>query len=394
MGSYEITPSSGLLRPKLSPMVFLLVLLFLSAFLALSGCGKDDQGASQSGGQGGSGFSDDTVRRLERAISKQVQANDLPGVVVGVWVPGEGEYVVARGKANLETGEERDLDDPFRIGSVTKTFTATAVLQLVDEGKLSKSDKLSEWYPDFPNAEKITVDHLLRMRSGIVDPPWGDIIGGLTSPREAIEASAGLGGAFLPPSRRTEYRNVNYVILGEIIGKVSGKDTGDRIAQSILEPLGMKDTTYPTDSTLPGDLRGYSLDPASGELKDVTGFDPSAEGGAGAMISNVSDLKIWAEAVCTGELLDTETQKARLRTEPFSGEYAPWRYGEGIMSVGGFCGHAGRQPGFTSEMWYLPQKDATIIISVNRENPGNPSSPAGALAAAIVKIVFPKYLER
>jgi D-alanyl-D-alanine carboxypeptidase len=155
----------------------------------------------------------------------------------------------------------------------------------------------------------------------------------------------------------------------------------------------MKDTYYPTDSTLPGGLRGYTLDPATGRPKDVTDFDPSAEGGAGAMISDVSDLKTWAEAVCTGELLKPETQKARLRTKPLSGQSGPLRYGEGIMRVGEFCGHAGSQPGFTSAMWYLPPKDATIIISVNREDPGNPS-PADALAEAVVKIVFPKYLER
>src|SRR4028119_1911315 len=128
MGRYEITTSSGLLRPKLSPMVILLVLLLFSAFLALSGCAKDGQGASQGAGQGGSGFSDDTVRRLDRAIAEQMRADDLPGVVVGVWVPGEGEYVVARGKANLKTGEKRDVDDPFRIGSITKTLVATALL--------------------------------------------------------------------------------------------------------------------------------------------------------------------------------------------------------------------------------------------------------------------------
>src|ERR687893_277717 len=169
MGRHEITMSLGLLRPKLSLWVVLLVLLSFSALFGLSGCGKDDQGASQSGGKGGSGFSDDTVRRLDRAISNQMQANDLPGVVVGVWVPGEGEYVVARGKANLETGEKREVGDPFRVGSITKTFVATAVLRLVEEGELSKSDKLAEWYPDFPNAENITVEDLLRMRSGIVE---------------------------------------------------------------------------------------------------------------------------------------------------------------------------------------------------------------------------------
>jgi D-alanyl-D-alanine carboxypeptidase len=390
MGRHEITMSLGFLRPKLSPWVVLLVLLSFSALFGLSGCGKDDQGASQSGGQGGSGLSDDTVRRLDRAISKQMQANDLPGVVVGVWVFGEGEYVVARGKANLKTGEKRDVDDPFRIGSITKTFVVAAILQLVDEGKLSKTDKLAKWYPDFPNADTITIDHLLSMRSGIVDPPWDDTFWGLTSPREAIEASAGHRGAFLPPGQRTEYRNINYVILGEIIGKVSGKDTGARIAQSILEPLGMKDTSYPTDSTLPGDLRGYTLDLSTGELKDVTSFDPSAEGGSGAMISDVSDLKVWAEAVCTGKLLNTETHKARLRSHHLSGQPGFVGYGEGIAKVGEFCGHDGQQPGFASEMWYLPEEDATIVVSVNRDIPGPNPSPASAISEAVVNILFPK----
>jgi CubicO group peptidase (beta-lactamase class C family) len=78
-------------------------------------------------------FSQDIVERLDSAIASEVKYNDVPGVM-GMWVPGEGQYMVARGKANLETGERRDLEDPFRIGSITKTFTATAVLQLVEQG--------------------------------------------------------------------------------------------------------------------------------------------------------------------------------------------------------------------------------------------------------------------
>ena len=392
---FGLVPTKGGMATVLSSRarkfasIVLLSLLCSYALSFSSGCGND----AQSGGRGDSGFSDETVRRLGGAIAKQMREDDLPGVVVGVWVPGEGRYVVAKGKANLKTGEKRDLDDQFRIGSITKTFVATAVLQLIEEGKLSKTDKLSEWYPDFPDAEKITVEDLLRMQSGIVDPPVEDVFGDFTSPRETIEASANLGGAFLPPGQRTEYSDVNYVILGEIVSKVSGKDTGDRIAASILKPLGMKDTSYPTDSTLPGDLRGYTLDPATGRPKDVTTFDPSAEGGAGAMISDVSDLKTWAEAVCTGELLETETQKARLRTKSLSGAPVPVQYGEGIMRVGKFCGHAGIQPGFSSAMWYLPQEDATIIVSANRVDPYDYAPPAEALAAAVVQIVFPKYFE-
>jgi D-alanyl-D-alanine carboxypeptidase len=370
-------------------MIASIILLSLLCFYALSlspGCGNDDQGD----GRGDSGFSGETVRRLDGAIDKQMREEDLPGVVVGVWVPGEGRYVVAKGKANLKTGEKRDLDDPFRIGSITKTFVATAVLQLVEEGKLSKSDKLSEWYPHFPNAEKITIEDLLRMQSGIVDPPFEDLVRRYTSPREAIEASARSGGVFLPPAQRTQYTNVNYVILGEIVSKVSGNDTGDRIEESILKPLGMKNTFYPTDSDLPGDLHGYTYDFSTGGLKDVTVFDPDAEGGAGAMISDVSDLRTWAKAVCTSTLLKPETQKARLQTKPLSGESGPERYGEGIMRVGKFYGHPGNQPGFSSAMWYLPQKEATIIINVNRADEFGPP-PSDALAGAIVKILFPEY---
>jgi D-alanyl-D-alanine carboxypeptidase len=197
-----------------------------------------------------------------------MQENDLPGVVVGVWVPGEGEYVVARGKANLRTGEKRDLGNPFRIGSITKTFTATAVSQLVEEGKLSKNDKLSKWYPDFPNAEKITIEHLLRMQSGIVMPEGEPEQYSTTE--EVIEGSAKQGIVFGTPGQRTEYSDINYILLGEIISKVSGNDTGDQLTQTILKPLGMKNTSYPFNNdfnNLPGDLHGYTLDLSTGELR-------------------------------------------------------------------------------------------------------------------------------
>jgi D-alanyl-D-alanine carboxypeptidase len=84
-------------------------------------------------------------------------------------VPGAGEYIAVKGKANLETGRARALEDPFRVASITKTFTATAILQLIDQGKLRKSDTVSTWFANFPHADHITVADLLRMRSGIAD---------------------------------------------------------------------------------------------------------------------------------------------------------------------------------------------------------------------------------
>jgi len=107
--------------------------------------------------------------QLDHLIKSEMSSKNLPGVVVGVWIPDRGNYLKAFGKANLTTNTKRQVDDPFRIASITKTFTATVVLSLVDDGLLSTSDSLSEFLPDFPNAENITIRNLLRMRSGIAD---------------------------------------------------------------------------------------------------------------------------------------------------------------------------------------------------------------------------------
>ena len=89
-------------------------------------------------------FSEEKLRKVDEFVAQQMKQENLPSVAVGVWAPGQGEYLTAQGKANLDTGEQRGLGQPFRIASITKTFTATAVLQLVDEGKLKTSDKLSK----------------------------------------------------------------------------------------------------------------------------------------------------------------------------------------------------------------------------------------------------------
>jgi D-alanyl-D-alanine carboxypeptidase len=343
-------------------------------------------------------FSDDIVQTLDRTIVSHMQDENLPGVVVGVWVPGEGEYVVAKGTANLATGRARQPHDPFRIASITKTFVATAMLQLVDKGKLSKSDKLSKWFPDFPNADQITIDDLLRMRSGIADSfdqefleyyynhPEADI-----TAEDMIERAAARADQFAPPDQETKYTNVNYILLQEIIRKVSGNDIGVQLTEKIFEPLGMEHSLYPTNNDLPGELRGYGWDPERETFEDKTILNPAVPGGAGAVISNLPDLRTYAKALCTGALLKLETQRARL--EGASPEGAPdfARYGEGVILLGEFCGHNGVIMGFSSEMFYLPAKDAVIVINVNRVD-ADDQSKSTDLFLAITKILFPEYV--
>ena len=324
---------------------------------------------------------------------------NLPGVVVAIWVPGEGEYFSTKGVANLETGAARELDDPFRIASITKTFTATAVLQLVDQGKLNTSDKLSKFFPEFPNADIISIRNLLRMRSGIADFADSEFLKNVYqdpyawfSAEDLINISASRVDRFEDPGHKTRYCNVNYVILGEIVKKITGNEIGDQITKSILEPLGMNNTIYPVGRDLSGNLHGYSWNPESNNFDDMTVLNPLWGGAAGAMISNISDLRIFARALCSNRLLLESTQKARFETRQFE-DMPDWiGYGEGILNLGSFWGHNGTIFGFSSEMWYLPAKDSAILINVNRLDLDDQSKSA-PLFFAITKILFPGYVK-
>lgn len=341
----------------------------------------------------------EVTHQLDEKIAQQMEEMKLPGVAVVISVPGEEEYTFVKGKANLATERARNINDQFRIGSITKTFTATAVLQLIDQGKLSRGDTLSTWYPDFPNAKIITVHDLLSMRSGIVDATDEQLLTRYyknplveLAAEDMIAISAGKADHFRSPDAETLYTNANYSILEEIVQKVSGKKLGDQIFETILKPLGMANTLYPENSELPGNLHGYGWNPKSGKFEDKTVLNPALAGGAGAMISTISDLKVYAKMLFHGALLQPETQKLRLETKRLEGSPDFVTYGEGIAKIGRFVGHNGTIFGFSSEMWYLPEKDAVIVINVNRldEEDVSKSSP---LFLAIAKEVFPEYVD-
>jgi D-alanyl-D-alanine carboxypeptidase len=153
----------------------------------------------------------------------------------------------------------------------------------------------------------------------------------------------------------------------------------------------LKNTLYPTNDELPGELHGYGLNPQSGEFEDKTILNPTPADGAGAMISNLSDLGVWARALYNGDLLNPETQQARLQTQPAEG-MAPTRYGEGIFEgIEGVWGHGGEINGFSTDMWYIPKQDATIVISVNRCDETY-DRQSGEVLLAVLKSLFPEYV--
>ncbi len=343
-------------------------------------------------------FSADNIQKLDRIIADEIKAENLPSVVVGIWVPGEGRYVASMGKADLRTGRRREPTELFRIASITKTVIATAILQLADENRLSKWDKISKWFPDFPHADRIRVVDLLRMRSGLADPLGQEFIeeyfqNRLTTltPADMIERGAKLADQFTPPNQTTQYNNLNYLMLGVILEKVTGRRIDRLLADRIFRPLGMKNSFYPQVPFLYGRLHGYSLDPDVGQFIDTTLLNPAPAGGAGAIVSNLTDLRIWAKELCAGHLLKPATQEARLRTRTLGKRIGVARYGEGVIKLGPFCGHNGTIFGFSSEMWYLPALQAVMVINVNRLDEDDVSQ-SGPLFFKLSKALFPDHV--
>jgi len=336
---------------------------------------------------------------LDTLVTGLMQRNNLPSVVPAVFIPGKAEYIIVKGKANLATGLDRKAGDQYRIGSITKTFIATVILQLSDSGKISVSDKLSKWFPEFPNADIITINDLLMMRSGIYDS-WDheilekyykDPMIKLTAD-EMIRLSAEKPFEFKKPDTEGVYCNINYILLEKIIEKITGKKIATVLDEFIFKPLGMTNSIYPVTTNLPGNLHGYSWNYDTKIFEDKTSVNPDPVGGAGAVISDIHDLNIYARALYTGHnLLNPETQKQRLESKPFKGIPDFIQYGEGIIKFGNFYGHNGTICGFSSGMFYQPDNDATIIVNVSRLDLDD-KSQSSVIFEEVAKYLFPNVV--
>jgi D-alanyl-D-alanine carboxypeptidase len=363
----------------------------------------------------GAAFSSGTMRELQHVVAVARQNYQIPGIAVAVTVPGEGCWVSASGLANTASGAPLQLSDEFPIASITKTFTATVILQLVQQGKLSLSAPLSRWLPYVQDARRITIKMLLGMTSGIYSEPAGQLAeqmaadpGRVWTPQQVVRFAVAHGPQ--GPPGTPYYSNTNYIILGMIAQAVTGEPIQELITSRILRPLHLSRTSFPAAATPPALIaQGYFVDQGVTTITTMadSSADISVSGAAGAMISTVADLQTWARALATGILLSPAVQRQRLRLGRALGFFAPlpgtqgqarlsFRYGLGIFSVGGLLGHIGVAPGYTTDMFYLPARRATIIVLANGYNvqfqasAGEPVSDAAAVS--IAQIVLPGAL--
>ncbi|NBE55994.1 serine hydrolase domain-containing protein [Streptomyces boluensis] len=337
----------------------------------------------------------DTTARLDKAIEDVRREAAIPGVAVGLWMEGKGCYLRATGVADKTNREPMTTDLYTRIGSETKTFTVTGLLELVDDEKIGLDDPISRYVDGVPNGDNITLRQLAEMRSGLFpyteDP--GFVRDLLSDPSRSYTPQEVLAYGFkhkntFAPGKQFEYSNTNLVLLGLVIEKASGQSAADFIRERVIRPADLDHTVFPNGAEFPDPHpRGYTNQTTSGKIEDSTDWNPSWGWTAGAMISNLHDLRRWAKIVATGELLSPETQKERLQTLPTG--YPGTSYGLGIFNSDGWIGHNGSIPGYESVTVYLPSLKATLVVQLNTDVTHDGQEPSSLVARAITQIVTP-----
>lgn len=347
------------------------------------------------------GLDPNVEKAIAAAVGKELAAyggaQPVPGVVVGVWLPGKREFTKGFGYSKLATRSPMELDDHFRIGSNTKTFVATVLLQLVDEKKLSLDDTISKFRLGLgvPNENRITLRQLAEMRSGIIDAyavpgvqQKSEAWWSRQTPRQWVAVAATQPPLF-PPGAKYNYSNTNWFLLGLIIEKVTHDTIQNQIHKRILAPMALTQTSFPTTEWgMPAPYaHGYSLSDKGQWTDESAALAPSVSWAAGVMISDMADMKSWVKAYVTGTTNGAASQKARLTCLP-TGE-GNLAFGLGIGCSAGWYGYTGGITGYNTAAYYMPATGATIVafVSSQREKPF--PGVANAIFRDIAKLVTP-----
>ncbi|HEY4322881.1 MAG TPA: serine hydrolase [Mucilaginibacter sp.] len=317
---------------------------------------------------------------FDKYMQAQVAVNGFSGVVM-VADKGIPIYEKAFGYADREWKLPNTLETKFEIGSLTKQFTAAAILQLVEQGKLSLDDKLTAYFPGYPNGDMITLHMLLNHTSGIADYtglPAFYPRHTLALQRDSVIALFKNQPLAFAPGTKWSYSNSNYFLLGCIIEKVTKKPYDTWLYENVIKKASIKNTAINRiDSILAFRARGYSMS-KKGEWRNTGYFSMEFPFSAGAIISTAEDLYKWQNALFDGKIISA--QMVTKMTSPYKGSYG---YGLRIDTFAHHLrvSHSGGIPGFSSFMSRFPSDGLTIIVLSNDE--GNCNAIADAIANTI-----------
>lgn len=333
-----------------------------------------------------------------RAQLQSITAAGAPGAIVLVRDRNSTTRLVT-GYADLKTKTPVRATHRFRVGSATKTFVATVVLQLAAEGRLALDDSVEQWLPGLvPNGRAITVKHLLGMTSGLFDYlNDGDktiertLLAGDWTHRWAPRQLIGIATKHPPrfaPGEGWSYCNTCYVLLGMIVERVTGHTIGSELGRRILTPLRLRATSFDAQPTMKGRwAHGYEL-VGKPPLLDVSVLSPSAAWAAGALVSTADDLARFYGALLGGRLLARDSVASMTSARKVNKEFG---YGLGLarleLPCGPAWGHDGGIPGYRT--WALSSRDgrrqAVVLANLGEDS----LTPAGA--AAVMRTLVTAY---
>lgn len=342
-------------------------------------------------------FDPTLIDQLEAALDQGFAEADVPGVIIGVWIPGYGEWVSQRGVADLTNDAPMARGNQQKIGSITKSFVGIVALQLISSGEydLTLDSTIDRWYPDIPDASQITVRMLLNMSSGIGNSPLGQVERicadpyATPTPDEVIDYNLEYPQMFAPGTG-FDYANVNFYVAGRILEQVTGKDIETLIREGITDPLGMSRSRLAGDGQLVAPLvHGYTnMCPELPPLTDTFDWPGNEEWAGGAMVSTLDDLHTFGDALGSGELLTPEAHYTQIHDSTPRGDGSSF-YGIGVQVINYpdsecvmMLQHAGAEPGYQSNLLAFPDTGATMAILAN----GNDRSPTPTLDAVLYAV--------
>ncbi|MES2892303.1 MAG: serine hydrolase [Bacteroidota bacterium] len=310
------------------------------------------------------------------ATYNMLKEKKAPGIAILVARDKEVLYRKGFGYADIQGNVQVTPETKFRIGSVTKQFTAAAILKLQEQQLLSVNDKLSRFIPGYPQGDSVTIHQLLTHTSGIHSYTGkGEFINRVTKPitPDSLIAWFKNDPYDFKPGEQLQYNNSGYFLLGYIIGKVSGKPYETYLKETFFDPLGMKNTgVYHNGISLAPEAKGYSR--GTNGYESAINWDMSWAGAAGALYSTLDDLLKWNIALHNGNVLTQKSFAAAVTPVTLSTGKAPsMRYGYGLGLNNyrdiDIIGHSGGLHGFITQLSYYPKEKLTVVMFSNSSDP-------------------------
>ena len=335
----------------------------------------------------------DLPARIDALVTEVMADESSAGVAVEVVRKGQVIVRKGYGKANVELDVPMTERNVFRIGSITKQFTAAAIMRLVERGKLKLDDDVGKLLPDAPLSGKhVTIAQLLTHTSGIKNyTELKEIREPLPLPKERLYALLKDQPFDFEPGQGWHYSNSNYYLLGLIIEKISGRKYRDFLRDDVIARAGLKNTTYcDNDPIVPNRAEGYS--PDGPHLKNAAPIDMSAPFAAGALCSTVDDLVAWSQALAGGKVV-TPASFAKMTTPvkvPGDGKGPQYGFGLGLGAREGHrrIGHNGGINGFTSSLATFPDDGLTVVVLANTDG-GIPDTLVARIVGEVLGLQTP-----